>query len=124
MSSVDGLLSGLVFHKNYEVDIDVIDALRRCGLSRKNVAEEYRDDCDQQNFYSTSQRPFIFNSKKWSDWSAIEFVDECTFDSHRFHSHRRDGIKQDENMYWIVIVISFASPKEDLFHSEKQAGVV
>ena len=95
MSSVDGAIVGpCISQKNYEVDIDVIDAFEKVGLSRKNVAEEYRDDCDQQKFLlNVAEAIHIQLNKNGLTSRQIEFVDECTFDSHRFHSYRRDGIK-------------------------------
>ena len=99
MSSVDGAIVGpCISQKNYEVDIDVIDAFEKVGLSRKNVAEEYRDDCDQQKFLlNVAEAIHIQLNKNGLTSRQIEFVDECTFDSHRFHSYRRDGIKAGRN---------------------------
>ena len=68
--------------------------LRRWAFLRKNVAEEYRDDCDQQKFLlNVAEAIHIQLNKNGLTSRQIEFVDECTFDSHRFHSYRRDGIK-------------------------------
>ena len=99
MTSVDGAIVGpCISQHNYEVDIDVVEEFEKVGLSRKDVTQEYINDRNQQKFLLNVAEAIHIQLKKSGLTSQqIAFVDECTFDSDRFHSYRRDGIKAGRN---------------------------
>ena len=99
MISVDGAIVGpCISQQNYEVDIDVVEEFEKVGLSRKDVTQEYINDRNQQKFLLNVAEAIHIQLKRSGLTSRqIEFVDECTFDSDRLHSYRRDGIKAGRN---------------------------
>ena len=99
MSAVDGAIVGpCISQRNYEVDLDVIEAFERANLSREDVAQEYTNDREQQKFLLNVAISVEIQLKRSGlSKEQIEFVDECTFESDRFHSYRRDGKKAGRN---------------------------
>ena len=106
MESIDGAIIGpCISQRNYEVDIDVIQAFEDIQLSRKDVAIEYKNKKQQQKFLLDVQRAAKIQLQR-AGIQDNHILDStiCTFESDSFHSYRRDGIHAGRNWSCIALL--------------------